>query len=152
MSTSYLSLPKREQTEFLAEQVAILTLQGVGVNAQVRHIAKEYDPEITRSRVISLKRHPKYHEIIQKDAAAQISSGTIEARLGCIELIPDCIQALKKQIRRGNTKAIEITIKTAVGDASDDNSANTQAIQVVVASDGQVASLKQLSSDTPSKQ
>lgn len=124
-----------EAVSRLAEQTALLTLKGIGLNEQVKQLKKETNIEVTRTKLVQLRKHPRYHKVVKRDAEASIETGTLQARLGCIELIPDCLSALKEQIGKGNVKAIETTLKVAIGDTKKDAPEQQQAIQIIMASD-----------------
>lgn len=123
-----------EAEGLLAEQHARLTLRGVGINEQVKQLKKETNLEVTRTKLINLKRHPKYHEVIQKDAEAKIKNGQLTAMLGIAELVPDAIAALARLVKADNVKAVDTAIRLGIG-KEEEKTEQKQAIQILLATD-----------------
>lgn len=106
---------KREE---MAEKAAQYTIQGIGINKQVDLIAKEYDLLFTRTNLLTLRRHPRYQEVILADKQARldlvnnaIEMGKLELKNGIVNMIPDLIKAMHDQVNEGNVKAMALAFK-----------------------------------------
>lgn len=89
----------------------MLTLQGVGINKAVTALAQKYDLTLTRAKVAKLKSHPKFHEVMEREAEAKVKAATLELKSGMAELVPYMVQQLKKMIGKGNAQAVAIVCK-----------------------------------------
>lgn len=108
----------RVKREEMAEKAAQYTIQGIGINKQVDLMAKEYDLLFTRTNLLTLRKHPRYQEVILADKQARldlvanaIEMGKLEIQHGTANMVPDLIKAMHEQIKEGNVKAMALAFK-----------------------------------------
>ena len=115
----------------LAEKSALLSLRGVGLNEQVRQL-KEIDHEFTRAKLVSLKNHSRYKELLLQAAEELISSGQLELKTGIVELVPSIIKCLKEKLADNDVRAAVAAINVLIEKRVDDNPRQAQQIQVIL--------------------
>lgn len=108
----------RVKRDEMAEKAAQYTIQGIGINKQVDLIAKEYDLLFTRTNLLTLRKHPRYQEVILADKQARldlvnnaIEMGKLELKNGIVNMVPDLIKGMHEQINEGNVKAMALAFK-----------------------------------------
>lgn len=108
----------RAKREEMAEKAAQYTIQGIGLNKQVDLIAKEYELLFTRTNLLTLRKHPRYQEVILADKQARldlvnnaIEMGKLELKNGIVNMVPDLIKGMHDQINEGNVKAMALAFK-----------------------------------------
>lgn len=120
-------------SESIAQESALLTLRGVGINEQSKQL-KELFPNstITRTRLTTLKNHPKYREILKKAAEEMVESGTIELKAGISELVPQILACLKLKLSEGSVQAASVAVNILVDKTNEDGNKQAQSIQVIL--------------------
>lgn len=118
-------------TESLAQESALLTLRGIGINEQTKQLREKFpDGGVTRTRLLTLKNHPKYSEILKKAAEEMVSTGQIELKAGTAELVPQILACLKLKLEEGSVQAASVAVNILID--KDANSAPQQAQQIQV--------------------
>lgn len=124
---------EKSKRSVMAEKVAILTLQGVGIKEIHKQISQEDDPDITRAKVVALKNHPRFHEVITKGELSKIESAIREAKLGFARLTTRAMEKIEDLIEDGNLGAIQLVFK-CIGmlDLKPEDTKQAQSITVVL--------------------
>ena len=137
MKNDHWALEDMETSACIAEQSALLSLRGIGINEQVKVLKREYPgPNITRTKLVTLKKHPKYIEVFKKSAEEMISNGKIELKTGAADLVPAVIACLKTKLSEGDVKAASVVFNILTDNKdSDDSQKQAQSINITLASD-----------------
>lgn len=132
MSNKHWAQDAQETISLLAEESALLTLRGMGLNEQVKQLREKVNIEVTRTRLISLKRHPKYKEIYTQAANDMVESGQIELKTGAADLVPEVIKCLKAKLQEGDVKAASVVFNILSDKKDEDGPKQAQQIQVIL--------------------
>ena len=120
-----------ESMGILAEKSAQLTLNGVGINQQVKDLTEEFKLPVTRTLLTSLKKHVKYTKVLMKAA----EEGRLQLKAGMTGLVPDLIKCLGSALKEGDTlgvRAAGIAASILTDTSSPDEQKQAQSITVVL--------------------
>lgn len=132
MKETHWAIEAKEAIELLAEKAALLDLQGIGINEQVKQLATEVNFPVTRTKLLQVKRHPKYQEIKKKAIEAEFENGTLDLKRMAVELLPDVYKCLKDKLKDGDTKAAALVVNLFIGKEDDSGPKQAQQIQVIL--------------------
>lgn len=136
MKDKHWAVEDQEVLSLLAEHSAIHSLRGMGINEQVKVLKREYPGrDITRSKLLSLKKHPKYKEVLLKEADEMVASGQIELKTGAAGLVPAVIACLKLKLAEGDVKAAVAVVNILVDKKDDEGPKQAQQLNITLASD-----------------
>lgn len=122
----------RARKASMAEDLALLELNGVGLNKAVSQMRDKYkDLTITRGSLVALKRHPRYDEVITQNEESKIRRGRMEGRIGVINLVPTFLKALER-VLKSKAPAPGITVMAKVLYDMDGETKNQQAQQLQI--------------------
>lgn len=119
--------------ESMAEKVALLTIQGVGIKEIHKRMCQEDDLTLSRSQVIALKRHPRFHEVMKREVEAVVESAQNETKMGFAVLVPEANAILKEMIQDKHIGAITLVYK-GIGmlDQKPEQKEQTQSLTVIL--------------------
>lgn len=135
MSEKHWSEEELKTRELIAEQAALLDLRGIGVNEQVKQLATEYDLTLTRTRLLTLKKHPKYVESLKKGYLEKIEAGQMIGNSVLAENAKVFADCLVKEAKDGNIKAAIAGLQLLNGKEAEDGPKQAQQLNITLASD-----------------
>lgn len=121
-----------KKKEALAKELALLTLQDVGINKAVGILAQKFDLSLTRGKVAALKRHPSYNEVLQKGVQAMVEAGQLDFKIGTANLTPMALACLKKGLKKGDMQAVVQWAKAMGLDTKDSGPKQETGIQIIL--------------------
>lgn len=124
-----------DKKELIAESAALLDLRGIGINAQVEQLSQEYDLTLTRTKLINLKRHPRYQEVKKKAIEAEFDAGTLSLKKMAVDLLPEVYKCLKEKLKDGDTRAAALVVNFFMDKEIEDGPKQAQAINITLAAD-----------------
>lgn len=136
MSDKHWAVEASETMNLIAEESALMTLNGIGVNEQVKQLKRRYPgPDVTRSKLVSLRKHPKYKEILVKEAEQMIDTGQVTLKAGAAGLVPEVLKCLKSKLQEGDVKAAVAVFNILADKDSDEGTKVAQQLNITLASD-----------------
>lgn len=122
-----------EAHALIAEEAAMLTLRGIGINEQVKILRKSYPgPDLTRTKLVTLKRHPKYLEVYKNKADEMVTNGQIQLKTGAADLVPAVIACLKTRLAEGDVKAAVAVVNILTEQKQEDGQKQAQQLQIIM--------------------
>lgn len=116
----------------MAEALAQLTLSGLGVNKQVEQMAQRYDLTLTRTKLGLIRKHPRYKEVMEREAASIIENNLLEGRLAGSNLLTEVVEAIKKGLKKGDPRFVIAAMKLSGIDIQQEQTKQDQSITVVM--------------------
>lgn len=126
---SHWAIEEQATMDLIYERMALLDLRGVGINEQVKQL-HEFDLRITRTRVETWRRHPKYIDFKKKAIEVAFQDGQLDVKKMAIDLLPLVHKCLEEKLRDGDIKAATQVLTIFTG--KEDDGSNKQAQQLTV--------------------
>lgn len=136
MKDKHWAVETSEAFSLIAEQSALLTLRGIGINEQVKSLKRDYPAvEITRTKLVSLKKHPKYKEIYAEESIQKALNGSLELKACSADLVPDVIKCLRNKLQEGDVRAATIVFNILADKKDDEGPKQAQQLNITLATD-----------------
>ncbi len=118
MADKHWAIEEKAVMDLIYERMALLDMRGIGINEQVKNL-HEYDNRITRTRVETWRRHPKYMEFKKTAIEAAYKDSELELKKMAVDLLPVVHDCLKLKLKEGDVKAAALVLGIYSGKEED---------------------------------
>lgn len=128
IKTSILEVPSEEA----AARLAVLQLQGVGINKIVQLMTEEFGYQFTRAQLKRYEHKEVYVRTVKEYKDNLVKKAVVELKAGTSKLVPKIIEAIEKALDNGNINAITHALKILGVETIEPENKQAQSITVVL--------------------